>query len=121
MTSTELVTLLRSQSRSLETNANVSSIDGLTFEFSNGTKSTVKFNSDKSWRVKPSDTDCSGFVKIVWTDSQKNYSSVIGNVYTIVEKVESVFIDPSQVVNFHFNYTETKQTNVNVEGDTDNE
>ena len=35
MTSTELVTLLRSQSRSLETNANVSSIDGLTFEFYN--------------------------------------------------------------------------------------
>lgn len=121
MTSTELVSLLRSEAQALISNATVERIEGITFSFSNGCERTVKFNQDKSWRLKP--TEVNGFVRIEWTCDSSNSSTLMGNLYTytIMEQVETVFIDPSQLVNFRFNYTIKRETNVSIESDNSGE
>lgn len=111
-----MVTALRTKAQSLKNNADVASIDGLTFNLANGTTETVKFNTDKTWRVKP--TENGGYVEIEWKDGSKDYTSLVGSTYTIVEQVQTLDIDPAQVVSYKFDYTTKMDTNVNVESDT---
>lgn len=115
MTSTEMVTSLRGEAQALVNNANVSAVNGITFLFANGAERTIKLNADKTWRLKP--TDANGFVRIEWTDPMKNQPLIEDGTYYIVEQVEALYVDPSQVVDFRFNYVVKRETNVNVETD----
>ena len=119
MTSTELVSSLRAETQSLVNNANVSAVNGITFLFANGEERTITLNADKTWRLKPSDVN--GFVRIEWTDPLKNQPLIENGTYYIVEQVEALYVDPSQVVDFRFNYVVKTVTNVEVQSDSEGE
>lgn len=119
MTSSELVTSLSSEAQALANNANVSAVSGITFLFANGAERTITLNKDKTWRLKP--TDANGFVRIEWTDPMKDQPLIENGTYYIVEQVEALYVDPSQVVDFRFNYVVKTVTNVEVQSDSDGE
>lgn len=115
MTAAELVSTLRSEAQNLVNNADVSSVNGITLCYTNGVERTIKLNLDKTWRLKPSESN--GFVRIEWNDPMKNQPLIEGGVYYIVEQVERLLVDPAQIVDFRFNYVVKRETNVNVETD----
>lgn len=119
MTASELVAALRGEAQRLINNAAVTSINGITFNLTNGSEHTIVLNQDKTWRLKPSESN--GFVRIEWTDPMKNSPLIEGDVYSIIEQVETFYIDPSQVADFRFNYVVKKVTNANVDSDTEGE
>jgi hypothetical protein len=118
ISATDLVSLLRSEANSLANNTSVSSIFGITFLFKTGTERTIKFNPDKSWRVKPAEVN--GLVKFEWTDAMNDSMfSVEGSpsTYTVEEHVEKVYVDPEELETFRFNYTITRVSNVVIQAD----
>lgn len=120
ISATDLVSLLRSEANSLLSNTQVSSIFGITFLFKDGHERTIKFNPDKSWRSKP--TESNGLVRIEWTDAMNDSMfNVEGSpaTYTVEEHVERVFIDPVEVESFRFNYTTTRVSNVVIQSDSE--
>ena len=102
MEAANFVALLRSEAQALANNANVKSIDGITFLFTNGTERTIKLNTDKTWRSKP--TTSNGVVNVEWKDALTDYSSLMGGTYTILERVEALSIDPTNVMALWFDY-----------------
>jgi hypothetical protein len=115
MTASELVTSLRAEVQNLVNNAEVNSVNGITLCYANGVERTIKLNLDKTWRLKPSESN--GFVRIEWNDPSKNQPLIENGVYYIVEQVERLLLDPTQIVDFRFNYVVKRETNVNVETD----
>ena len=105
MTASELVSSLRSEAQNLVNNADVSSVNGITFCYTNGAERTIKLNLDKTWRLKPSESN--GFVRIEWNDPMKNQPLIENGVYYIVEQVERLLVDPAHIVDFRFNYVLT--------------
>lgn len=130
-TAKELETALRARANSLKNDANVVSIQGLTFRFADGSVKTIKLNQDKSWRSKPTvykptnDGEVE-LLKIEWSDPDKtqngNEINSEGNrVYFLTEQVEEMYIDPEKVVDYKFNYVYKRVTEVEVISDNNGE
>lgn len=102
MEAANFVALLKSEAQALANNANVKSIDGITFLFTHGGERTIKLNADKTWRSKP--TAGNGAVNVEWKDASTDYSSLMGETYTILERVEALSIDPTKVEALWFVY-----------------
>jgi hypothetical protein len=104
MTAEEMVSSLRTEVQSLVNNANIIYVDGVTFSLADGREKIVELNDDKSWRVKP--VEDGDLVKIDWKDKGMDYTSTARGIFTIAEQVETIDIDPTEVVSFRFNYKE---------------
>jgi hypothetical protein len=130
-TAKELETALRARANSLKNDANVVSIQGLTFRFTDGSEKTIKLNNDKTWRskptvYKPTENGEVELLKIEWCDPNKTQSNnEINNegnrVYFLTEQVEEMYIDPAKVVDYKFNYVYKRVTEVEVISDNNGE